>query len=260
MGTIRISGRHYRSYPAGNYLGYEERALELDTAATAFVMVDVYGAPPEEADYEGPGLEYMLGEASDIVANRIAPSKIAAKRLGVPCVYVTNSAPRIELEQSAYGRQRHDNVDASLDDLFSENCNDPLEYVSGDSRYVQHSSVIAPEDDDYYIRKHVYSGFWETRLDSLLRNLEIKTLIFSGFAADICLLGTMVDALYRNYDVILLRDCTQAVEIPEVDGPNHTFTERICLWTECHLGHTVTSTEWIAACNAAMMTDGRDDA
>ena len=75
--------------------------------------------------------------------------------------------------------------------------------------------MIAPQSDDYYIRKYVYSGFWDTRLDSLLRNLGIRTLVCAGFAADICLLGTMIDALYRNYRIVLLRDATQAVEIPD---------------------------------------------
>lgn len=256
MGIIEITGRHYRSYPAGQYLGHEERQLQLDIAETAFVIVDVYGAAPQARDDNGPGLEYMLDRAWKIVSERIAPSKAAAKRLGIPCVYVTNSAPRIELGRSEFGIQRADNVNATLDALFGERCNDPLEYVPGDSRYIQHAAVIAPEPDDYYVRKHVYSGFFETRLDGLLRNLGVRNLVFSGFTADICLLGTMIDALYRNYRVLLLRDCTQALEIPEVDGPAGAFTDRISLWAECHLGHTFTSDDWIAGCDSADSKDG----
>jgi nicotinamidase-related amidase len=251
MGTIQVKGRHYRSYPAGSYLGYEELVLALDTANTAFVIVDVYGASPEGGDHDGPGLGYMLPKAWEIVSKRIVPSKAAAKRLGIPCIYVTNSAPRIELSQSAFGKQRYDNVNATLDDLFGESINDPLEYVRGDSRYIQHAPDIAPADDDYYVRKHVYSGFFETRLDSLLHNLGTRDIVFCGFTADICLLCTMIDALYRGYRVLLLRDCTQAVEIPEADGFDGRFTDRICLWAECHLGHTFTSSDWVVACEAA---------
>ena len=182
----------------------------------------------------------MLGNEWDIVANHIRPAKDAAKRLSIPCVYATNSAPRIELQRSAFGIQREENVGQTLEELFAESVNDPLEYVAGSSSYIEHADVIAPQSDDYYIRKYVYSGFWDTRLDSLLRNLGIRTLVCAGFAADICLLGTMIDALYRNYKIVLLRDATQAVEIPEFDGTDGAFTRRIVLWTECHLGHTCT--------------------
>jgi ureidoacrylate peracid hydrolase len=61
----------------------------------------------------------------------------------------------------------------------------------------------------------------------------------------------MIDAVYRNYRVILLRDCTQAVEIPEVDGSDFAFTKRIVLWAECYLGYTVTSDQFVAACKRA---------
>jgi nicotinamidase-related amidase len=251
MTVVRVTGRHYRTYPAGNYLGHREVPLELDTSETALLIVDVYGQFPEAGSSEQTGLEYMFANEWDIVANRIRPAKDAAKRLGIPCIYVTNSAPRIELGRSAFGIQREENVGQTLEELFAESVNDPLEYVAGDSTYIQHADVIAPEPDDYYVRKHVYSGFWDTRLDSLLRNLGIRNLVCVGFAADICLLGTMIDALYRNYRILLLRDATQAVEIPEFDGNDGSFTRRMVLWAECHLGHTATSADWISACEAA---------
>jgi nicotinamidase-related amidase len=251
MTPIRLQGRHYRTYPAEGYLGHQEVPIELDPATTAFLIVDVYGQFAEAGGTEQTGLEYMFGNEWDIVANRIRPAKDAAKRLGIPCVYATNSAPRIELQRSAFGIQREENVGQTLEELFAESVNDPLEYVAGKSTYIEHADVIAPQPDDYYIRKYVYSGFWDTRLDSLLRNLGVRTLVCAGFAADICLLGTMIDALYRNYKIVLLRDATQAVEIPEFDGTDGAFTRRIVLWTECHLGHTCTSADWVAACESA---------
>lgn len=251
MTEVEITGRHYRTYPASGYLGYTEVPLALTPAETAFLIVDVYGQFPEAGGRDQHGLEYMLGNEWDIVANRIRPAKDAAKRLGMPCVYVTNSAPRIALQRSSFGIQRQENVGQTLEELFAESINDPLEYVAGNSTYIQHADVIKPEPDDYYVRKHVYSGFWDTRLDSLLRNLGIRNLVCAGFAADVCLLGTMIDALYRNYRILLLRDATQAIEIPEVDGTDGSFTRRIVLWAECHLGHTTTSHDWITACERA---------
>ncbi len=255
MATLELKGRYYRLYPAEKYLGYTEEDLHIDTEECAFLIVDVYGQFPEA--HEGPddveqtGLEYMFRNEYDIVANRIRPSKDAAKQLGMPAIYATNSAPRAALDRSWFGRQREMNVGQTLEELFCEDNIDPLEYVYGHSSYIKHAPVIAPEPDDYYIRKWVYSGFFDTRMDTLLRNLGVKTLICAGFAGDICLLCTMIDAVYRNYRVILLRDCTQAVEIPEVDGSDFAFTKRIVLWAECYLGYTVTSDQFVAACKRA---------
>lgn len=254
MANLDLQGRYYRLFPADKYLGYTEENLCLDTNECAFLIVDVYGQFPEDAGgaaAKQEGLEYMFSNEYDIVARRIRPAKDAAKALGMPAIYAVNSAPRVALGQSWFGRQRAMNVGQQLDDLFCEDNIDPLEYVYGHSSYIKHSPVIAPQPDDYYVRKWVYSGFFDTRLDTLLRNLGVKTLICSGFSGDICLLCTMIDAVYRNYQVILLRDCTQSVEIPEVDGPDLAFTKRMVLWSECYLGYTVTSKDFIAACERA---------
>lgn len=43
MATLNITGRYYRLYPPDGFLGHAEQSLELDTAKTAFLVVDVYG-------------------------------------------------------------------------------------------------------------------------------------------------------------------------------------------------------------------------
>lgn len=52
------------------------------------------------------------------------------------------------------------------------------------------------------------SGFWDTPLDSILRNLRLDTLLFSGVNADQCVLHTLADANFLGYDTILLEDAT----------------------------------------------------
>jgi hypothetical protein len=63
----------------------------------------------------------------------------------------------------------------------------------------------------------------------------------------------MIDALWRNYHVLLLRDCTYAIEIPGVDEPG-AWTQRWILYTECAIGCTTTSQAWQDACYAALET------
>jgi nicotinamidase-related amidase len=249
VAKITLTGRYFKLYPPENY-GYAEDVIDLDVQHTAFIICDVYGQFPssDKKDNAPSGLEYLFKNEYDIIANRIRPSKDMAKKVGLPCIYLSNSAPRIGIEHSWFGKQRAMNIGKWHDELFSEDMIDPLEYKFGHSEYIKYAEVIKPDKDDYFIRKWVYSGFFDTRLDTLLRNLRIDTLVCTGFAGDICLLTTMIDATYHNYRVLLLRDCTQSVEIPEVDGKDFGFTKRMILWSECHIGYTATSEEFIAAC------------
>jgi nicotinamidase-related amidase len=249
MANLSLQGRYFKLYPPEKY-GYAYDDLELEIEHTAFIICDVYGQFPDPnvKDASPSGLEYLFKNEYDIIANRIRPSKDAAKQAGMPCVYLGNSAPNIAIEKSWFGKQRAMNIGKWHDELFSEDNVDPLEYKFGHSAYIKYADVIKPEADDYYVRKWVYSGFFDTRLDTLLRNLKIDTLVCTGFAGDICLLTTMIDATNHNYRVLLLRDCTQSVEIPEVDGKDFAFTKRMVLWSECHIGYTATSEDFISAC------------
>ena len=52
------------------------------------------------------------------------------------------------------------------------------------------------------------SGFFDTELDSVLRNLDVTTLLFGGVNVDQCVLATLMDAACLGYDVVLLDDCS----------------------------------------------------
>lgn len=64
------------------------------------------------------------------------------------------------------------------------------------------------EPTDIQIDKYRMSGFWDTPLDSILRNLGRTTLLLGGVNADQCVMTTLQDANFLGYDCILLRDCT----------------------------------------------------
>lgn len=67
---------------------------------------------------------------------------------------------------------------------------------------------LDPQPTDIYVDKYRMSGFWDTPLDSILRNLGRTTLLFAGVNADQCVLVTLQDANFLGYDCILLEDCT----------------------------------------------------
>jgi len=63
------------------------------------------------------------------------------------------------------------------------------------------------EPTDICVDKHRISGFWDTPLDSILRNLNIRTILFAGVNTDQCVLCSLQDANFLGYGCVLLEDC-----------------------------------------------------
>jgi nicotinamidase-related amidase len=66
---------------------------------------------------------------------------------------------------------------------------------------------LRPEPDDLRVDKYRISGFWDTPLDSILRNLQIRTILFAGVNTDQCVLCTLQDANFLGYGCVMLSDC-----------------------------------------------------
>lgn len=66
---------------------------------------------------------------------------------------------------------------------------------------------LGPEPSDYLVpRYHGVSLFHDTELDSLLRTLGIRTVVPLGVSLNIAILGTVIEAVNRGYDVVLPQD------------------------------------------------------
>jgi len=66
---------------------------------------------------------------------------------------------------------------------------------------------LAPAPADIKVDKYRISGFWDTPLDSILRNLDIRTILFAGVNTDQCVLHTLTDANFLGYGCVLVEDC-----------------------------------------------------
>lgn len=82
---------------------------------------------------------------------------------------------------------------------------EPLYYHS-ESSAIEIADLIRPEDGDLIVDKYRYSGFYESNLDLLLKGLGIQHLIVGGVLTDVCVLSTVMDAYYRDYQVSLVED------------------------------------------------------
>jgi ureidoacrylate peracid hydrolase len=67
---------------------------------------------------------------------------------------------------------------------------------------------LTPQPGDVTLYKHRYSGFFQTRLDDILKERGIETLLFTGCTTSVCVESTMRDAMFRDYTCLLLEDCT----------------------------------------------------
>ena len=255
MKSLTLKCRYFRRYPPEEFLGYMEQALEIDLSRTAFLVVDVYGLGLDQEDDKPSDKPGMVTAASvnnerQVILDSLLPALTAARQASLGVIYVSNSAPRVALDRYEFARQRNRNAEHDFESVFAETCIDPREYTYGDSAFIKFSHNLQPQGDEPFVRKIVYSGFFETRLDALLRHRRVDTLVCVGFSESECLLSTMIDALYRNYRVILLRDCTLATETVPEEEATLAFTQRMVLWVETYLGWSSTSRDFIAACHS----------
>lgn len=241
---IKLRARYYRTYPLGEPLGYTEEMLDLDLDRTVFLLVDVYGVGSDE---QGPDGEKEIPEfySSMVKANRailmdnIVPAKQAAKKLGLSIVYLTN-----RLRPGLNDRSEWRNLS-----LRSHNI-DVLESWREPNDILAFSEVIVPQDGEYLIEKQVYSGFFETQLDSLLRSLDVRDIVCVGFDSRICLGTTVIDAMYRNYRVIVLRDAIGTTEEPET--ADEQWANFLAVrFIETNVGYTATTSDWLVAGQAS---------
>jgi ureidoacrylate peracid hydrolase len=201
--------------------------------------VDVYGLGYDEDGQAGnvaDAYKKAVEENREIVIDHIKPAKVAAKRVSLPIVYLTNYLAPSTTENNEWRNMslRTMNIDV-------------LQAWSQPNDVLRHSKVIAPEEDDYLIKKQHYSGFYETHLESLLKELGARNLVTVGFDSRICLGTTVIDALYRNYRVIVLRDSVRTTEYVE------TREQGLANWMairfiESSVGYTSTSAAFIRAC------------
>ncbi len=107
---------------------------------------------------------------------------------------------------------------------------------------------LKPQAEDVVMYKTRFSGFYQTDLDNVLKKLGIKHLIFTGCTTSVCVDSTIRDAMFRDYQPVLLADCTGEPIGYGLPRSNHEAT---LLTIEVLLGWVSSSDEFIKALGAA---------
>ena len=140
-------------------------------------------------------LEFQDGEklaATAVpVAGNIARLKLEAKSNGVPCLYVNDN----------FGQWQSD-----FKHLVSSCMRDGIRGASLVKQFL-------PQRDEYFVLKPRHSGFFQTPLDLLLRELGARRLILCGLTTDSCVLLTANDAYLRGFDILVPADCSAAISV-----------------------------------------------
>ena len=238
--------RYYRSLPIDNP-GYEEEIFELQVNRCALVGMHCWNigcpdGPPEDVNYcVGMGWPQATREAGRIMVEVIRPAMDAARGAGMAVCHVESDWMDAQYPAEPSHRQAagalHPRHQAMEDRAHGAN------YLQASPlAKMRRAQLVSPVGEESLV-------FYGDQLHAYLRERDIETIFYTGFAADMCLLGAeggARDMLARGYRCILLRDGTVGVETPQSFGERLSTRYAIHLF-EWKIGYSTTAKDFIAA-------------
>jgi nicotinamidase-related amidase len=182
----------------------EPQSITVDLARSAIIVVDMqndFCAPGGWVDWLGADLSPERAPIGPLQA--LLPVLRSAK---VPVIWLNwgNRPDRKNLPPTTLYVFNRDGQGIGIGGELPGNGAKLLEKDSWSAAVVDELEQL-PED--IKVDKYRISGFWDTPLDSILRNLDVKTLFFAGVNTDQCVLHSLTDAHFLGYNCVLLEDC-----------------------------------------------------
>ena len=78
--------------------------------------------------------------------------------------------------------------------------------IAAGSYGVQIIDEVKPDPADFVVYKNRFNGFVNTTLEKKLRQMQINTVIMTGWRSDVCVAQTAIDAFYRGFRVAVADD------------------------------------------------------
>lgn len=184
-------------------LAAEPQAIEIDLARTALIVVDMQN---DFCHAEG----WFGCKGIDVAPMRkpiasIATLTMALRGAGARIVWLNWGirADRANLPPSVLYRGKRSAAAAGYGEPSAAGHGPSL--VQGSWGAAQLDELPA-QAGDISVSKHRLSGFWDTELDSVLRQAGVTTLLFAGINTDRCVFSTLQDAGFLGYDCVLVED------------------------------------------------------
>jgi nicotinamidase-related amidase len=177
--------------------------IRIDLSRTAFLIVDM------QNDFCHP--EGWLGSIGvDVSPQRTAIEPIRGmlpiiRSNNIPVIWLNwgNRPDRLNLGPSTHHVYDNAGLGLGLGDALANGAH-VLELGSWSAAIVDE---LGDTSNDIHVAKYAMSGFWDTPLESILRNLGVTTLLFAGVNLDQCVLCTLQDASFRGYGCVLVEQC-----------------------------------------------------
>ncbi len=151
----------------------------MDLNKTALVLIDVQ----KESSFGIEGVNEAVKNAKDLIEK--------CRSLNIPIIYTRHL-------------NRADQVGLSNGEPLKED--DTPIYYSTNTENIDIIEEIAPHKEDIVLDKYRWSSFYETSLHTMLQGLGVKHVIIGGFVTDGCLMTTVFDGYFRNYQLNLVKD------------------------------------------------------
>ena len=205
--------------------------VKIDLTRTAVIVVDMQNAFASKGGMFDLVGQDISGAKSVIATNKQIIS--AARKAGIKVVYLLMSySPDMSDSGGPGSPNWHKEFGLVMMNKKPEYKGKFLIRDSWDEAVVDE---LKPEPRDIVIRKMRYSGFRGTSLDVVLKTYNIKYLIFTGIATNVCVESTLRDGYFLDYWPILVADATNNAGPP--------ITQQATLWNIEALFGWVTTTQ-----------------
>jgi nicotinamidase-related amidase len=182
----------------------EPRNITMDANRSAFIVVDMqndFCAPGGWVDHLGVDLSPERAPIAPL--QRLLPALRARK---IPIVWLNwgNRPDQMNLRPTVLYVFNNDGDGLGIGGTLPNSGAKVLEKDSWSAAVVDELKQLP---GDIHVDKYRISGFWDTPLDSILRNLGVTTLMFGGVNTDQCVMHTLTDAHFLGYNCVLVDDC-----------------------------------------------------
>lgn len=180
--------------------------IAFDTGRTAMLVIDMqndFGAKGgmfERAGIDISGIQAVVPAVRSAIAS--------ARRLGLPVIYIKMGfKPDLSDAGPADAPNMIKHAPLKVGASITAPDGRASRILVRDTWNTDIVSELTPEPGDAVIYKTRFSGFYRTRLDEILRQRGVDTLLVTGCTTSICVESTVRDAMFRDYRCIVLEDC-----------------------------------------------------
>jgi nicotinamidase-related amidase len=250
---LKLPVRYYRALPIDRP-GHEQEVFELSADEVALVGMHCWNigcpdGPPVDANFcVDLGWPQSTAEGWRLMREVIRPAMDACRRQGIAVCHVETDwmdaqYPRLESRRAPLPPYT---PPQTLAEKMAERAHGVDYMHRSPLARMRRAELVSPVGDEPLF-------FYTDPLHEYLKGRGITTLIYAGFAADMCVLGADGGArpmLGLGYRCVLMRDGTVGVETPQ------SFPERLATRYGIHLfewqvGFSTTFAEFMTAVNTA---------